>query len=306
MPEKIVIEGNTVTLISETVKRGTTLENFLDELSNSRPALIDGIPEGCLAIASRQQDFTYFVFVPGHSVLIQLKRDYAEKIVKTPIFIPHSVWAINLAQKDEVLRPINTYWHFVTTRPSGYIKDIKAYQNFLPNSYEHNNNICVGNVLAGIAGSSPQNVINAVISAIENSLYTDHLISNAKYTSRLQAGINEFINRETVSKIAGKIETINRELIQLEKSDWANLSDKEINSLNTKRDKLIKERKTLMDQSKNKNDDWLQNFFPYLGDWSENNKEIIQSNPDKASENLLEGIFGYAPGYIRSSGDRRP
>ena len=190
MADKIVIEGNTVTLIQEVIKNSGTLEQFLDKLNEARPPLLDGIPPGCLAISARENSITYFVYVEGHVTKIKYKDIGPNYDNAVTMFVPNAIWAITLGIKSGVYSPAGAWWHFTVDQPNGLVKDVKAYQNFFPNVALHTNSICFGEAFTPDRRSSnPSEVVSAVVDSIEHSYFNRHW-TDGKYNNTLKIKVN--------------------------------------------------------------------------------------------------------------------
>jgi hypothetical protein len=265
---------------------------------------LDGIPPGCLAISARENSITYFVYVEGHVTKIKYKDIGPNYDNAVTMFVPNAIWTITLGIKSGVYSPAGAWWHFTVDQPNGLVKDVKAYQNFFPNVALHTNSICFGEAFTPDRRSSnPSEVVSAVVDSIEHSYFNRHW-TDGKYNNTLKIKVNEFVNKEAMEKGKARIEAIGKELLAIETSDWGSLTDKKITDLNTKRDKLAAERKTLVDKSKTTREDWLESLFPFLAYWTESNRDLIKKDTTTASKMLLVDTFGYSPTGIRNGGDR--
>jgi len=311
MADVIKIEGNTVTLVQEVVKNCGSLEDFLDKLVQSRPGIIDEIPNGCIAMSIRDNDATYIVYVPSHIATIRFgsDREYNRTMqVKTHnVFIPASVWAIQVQKSRGKYKPLQAYWHMTDEQPSSKLKQVRAFQNFLPNMQSGSNQICFGDAMYNddmLNTDSVQKTLDGTIAAVQTSNFTDHLMDGAKFPARIKTAINEYVQTKALKKVEAKLKEIGDALIELEKSDWENMTESQVSTANNKREKLVNDRRKAIDASKTKTDDWIKNLFPFLEDWAEENKEMIENDPFKASRIMLVDVFGYKNGYITNAGER--
>lgn len=292
MAQKIIIQGGAVTVVDETVKDSGLLEDFLNELVKTRPTVIEEIPEGCIAIAYNEQDRAFFIHVPIRMAPIHYDANGTRK--KAYCVLPRSLYQISFQVTDGQYSVLQVCWHFVKEKPKT-LTGIEVYQNPFSNMAQNNNAVCLGDALyANITASGDvQDIVNRVISTIEGSIFAHgHLDNEDKYSATFKNQIVDFMNLNKEDPLKLAMKKIRERLIEIEKADWENLTVAQINALNRERTKLIKNREDAIreDAEKTRNKNWMHQTFPFLEAWGKENKDLINTNPDKANEELMKII----------------
>ena len=281
MADKIVIEGNTVVHVTETIQTVSSLDTFVSELVKIRPVSVGILPIGCLAVEVLGGKRGFHIFL-DHGIY---KLSNTVTRTKSTVFLPPSVFSIYVGPKQNVVK---MYWHFVEERPKGDIFQTKVYLNMLPN-IDPSNGVCFGE--AGFTidpNSTIQAVVDAAIDSVLSSNFNMDYLSD-KASSSLIGIIEEYTREDRKGHVEKAIEKLTEEIQEIENKDWTKFSPTQqensiatLKALGNQRAALIREYSTT--------DHWYKYFLSYLEYWTNRNMEDITKAPKKASLKFLQEI----------------
>jgi hypothetical protein len=276
--ERIVIEGNAVSHVTESIRAVSSLETFIEELIKTQPMAFNILPINCVAVESNNNIRTYHIYL-DHGIF---KLTNSQTQIKEAIFLPPSLFQISVGAQQNVT---DTSWHFVEELPKDNIFNTRVYKNILPN-VDGYNHVCFGESGFTINPTSNiQAVIDATLDAILSSNFNADYLAE-KIDPRIVEDIHSWGEGARKERLSKQYGSLSENIRELDSADWSTFTPKE----KAERVKLIQNlqiQRTILQRQYSQDSDWTKDFLGYLGNWTNERLDDIAKTPKKIIQEFL-------------------